>query len=510
MSPRCFRGTGMTDAQAGAGPAPFSGHTPEPAVPFLRRVEKALADVQLHRALAIATDRLSSARTRAFEDLPDGEALRHTARLIRAHTVANLDRYLTQFADSAERLGCQLHWAETAADAARAVVAIAKERGITLAVKSKSMVTEEVELNHALEKAGVRVVETDLGEFVVQVAGDRPSHIITPIIHKRREDVAALFKEKLGARDEEVADIPAITAFARRILRREFLNSGIGISGANFAVAESGSLCVVTNEGNGRLTTTVPRVHVALVGLERLLPTIADLGVMMQLIARSATGQAAPVYTNVISGPRRRGGARAPASSGDPDGPDELHIVIVDNGRSRILGSDLAEILYCIRCGACLNICPVYQQIGGHAYGGVYPGPVGSVVSPGLYGLEAWGDLPHASTLCGACRDVCPVCIDLPHLLLELRARGNREGLDPLWLKIGMAVFSAVATRPALYRAAGNLAGRLCQLVAREGWISRLPGPLGAWTIARDFPAPATRSFTRRWHDAHRRPTEGT
>jgi L-lactate dehydrogenase complex protein LldF len=500
----------MPEGQPGAGPRPLHGHTPGQGPPFLQRVEKALADVQLHGALAVATDRLASARTRAFASLADAEALRQAARRIRAHAVSNLDRYLTQFADTAERNLCQVHWAETAEDAARAVVSIAVARGVTLAVKSKSMVTEEIELNLALEAAGVRVVETDLGEFVVQVAGDRPSHIITPIIHKRREDVAALFKEKLGARDEEVADVPAITAFARRVLRREFLNSGMGISGANFGVAESGSLCVITNEGNGRLTTTVPRVHVALIGLERILPTVADLGVMMQLIARSATGQAAPVYTNIITGPRRLSPGDGGAPGRDPDGPDELHIVIVDNGRSRILGSDLAEILYCIRCGACLNICPVYQQIGGHAYGGVYPGPVGSVVSPGLYGLDRFGDLPHASTLCGACRDVCPVGIDLPHLLLQLRARGNREGLGPLWLKAAMALYSAVARRPALYRFAGYAAARLMRLAARDGWLSRLPGPLAAWTATRDFPAPVVTSFSKRWHDAHKHRTEGS
>ncbi len=498
----------MTEPGRPVATASLPLHASAPAGPFLGRVEKALADARLHGALAMATDRLADARARAFAALPDGEALRQAARRIRAHTVANLDRYLAQFADEAERHGCVLHWAETAEAAAATVVSIARDRGVTLAVKSKSMVTEEIELNRALEQAGIRVVESDLGEFVVQVAGDRPSHIITPIIHKRREDVAALFKEKLGARDEDVADVPAITAFARRILRTEFLNSGMGVSGANFAIAESGSLCVVTNEGNGRLTTTVPRMHVALLGLERVLPGAADLGVMMQLIARSATGQAAPVYTNVMTGPRRIGSESAGTSDGDPDGPSELHVVVVDNGRSRMLGSDLAEILYCIRCGACLNVCPVYRQIGGHAYGGVYPGPVGSVVSPGLYGLEAWGDLPHASTLCGACRDVCPVCIDLPRLLLDLRARGNREGIGPLWLKIGMAIFSAIATRPLLFRAAGAVAGRLTRMIARDGWVRRIVGPLGAWSAARDFPVFAKRSFTAQWHDSLAKPTE--
>jgi L-lactate dehydrogenase complex protein LldF len=360
------------------------------------------------------------------------------------------------------------------------------------------MLSEEIELNSALESAGVRVVETDLGEFVVQLAGDRPSHIIAPIVHRRREDVAALFREKLGASDAEVATIPAMTAFARKTLRNQFTGAGMGVSGVNLAVADTGSLCLVTNEGNGRLTTTLPRVHVALLGLERLVPTSADLSVVLQLLARSATGQAMPVYTNVLTGPRRRPSA-ADGGGGEPDGPDELHIVIVDNGRTRLLGSELAEILYCVRCGACLNVCPVFRHIGGHAYGGVYPGPVGSVVMPGLEGLEAWSELPQASSLCGACRDVCPVRIDLPRLLLKLRAQAVRQSLGPAWLRLGMRIFAAVATRPAVYRHVGNLVGRIGAAVARDGWLTRLPGPLAAWTRSRDFPAPAAKSFTQSW-----------
>jgi L-lactate dehydrogenase complex protein LldF len=489
----------MPDEAAATGAGGSNRAPAGDALPFLRRVEDALSDTGLHAALRSATRKLSGGRTAAFASLPDAAALTAAAHAIRAHTIAHLDRYLAEFAASAERTGCHLHWAETAADASAVVVAIARREGVTLAVKSKSMVTEEIGLNRALEDAGIRVVETDLGEFVVQIAEDRPSHIITPIIHKRREDVAALFKAKLGARDDEVADVPAITAFARRFLRGEFLRAGMGISGANFAIADSGSLCIVTNEGNGRLTTSVPRVHVALVGIERLVPTSDDLGVMLQLIARSATGQAASVYTNIVTGPRRRTeGLQAPPS-GDPDGPDQVHVVLVDNGRSRILGSDVAEILYCIRCGACLNSCPVYQLIGGHAYGGVYPGPVGSVVTPGLYGLEAWSDLPHASSLCGACKDVCPVQIDLPRLLLRLRAEASRKGLAPLWLKLGMALYGAIATRPLAFRVAAAMGSRLMRLVSRDGWVSRLPGPLRAWTASRDFPNLASQPFTQQW-----------
>jgi L-lactate dehydrogenase complex protein LldF len=472
----------------------------ESALAFHRRIDAALADAGLRKALALTTGRLANGRTGAFGALADAEACRDEARRARAAAVARLDVHLDQFAREAEARGCTVHWAETAADARRIITGIARDRGIRLAVKSKSMATEEVELNEALEHAGVRVVETDLGEFVVQLGGDRPSHIITPIIHRTRQDVAALFRDKLGATADDVADIPAMTAFARRVLRAEFLQAGMGISGVNLAVSESGSLCIVTNEGNGRLTTTLPRVHVALLGLERIVPTAADLAAVLTVLARSATGQVSPVYTNVMTGPRRHQGRPGVPAAGEPDGPEELHVVILDNGRSRMLGTPLSEILYCVRCGACLNACPVYRVIGGHAYGGVYPGPVGSVVMPGLHGFEDWSELAHASSLCGACRDVCPVKIDLPQLLLSVRREAASRQLAPRWIRAAMALYSAVATRPRLYRWAGRAAARLAQLVQHDGWIRRLPGPLGAWTASRDFPAPATPSFVEAHH----------
>jgi L-lactate dehydrogenase complex protein LldF len=467
----------------------------EAALAFHRRVDTALADARLRQALALTTGRLAGGRTEAFGRLPDAEACRDEARRSRASAIAGLDSHLDRFARAASARGCTVHWAETAADARRIITGIARERGIRLAVKSKSMATEEIELNEALEHAGVRVVETDLGEFVVQLGGDRPSHIITPIIHRTRHDVAALFQERLGATPADVADIPAMTALARRVLRAEFLQAGMGISGVNLAVAETGSLCVVTNEGNGRLTTSLPRVHVALLGLERIVPAAEDLASVLTVLARSATGQVSSVYTNVISGPRRRGGGPDAPPAGEPDGPDEVHIVILDNGRSRLLGTPLSEILYCVRCGACLNVCPVYRLIGGHAYGGVYPGPVGSVVMPGLHGVEDWSELAHASSLCGACRDVCPVKIDLPHLLLAVRREAAAKQLAPYWIRAAMPTFAAVATRPRLYRWAGRAAARLARAVQPEGWIHRLPGPLAAWTASRDFPVPATRAF---------------
>jgi L-lactate dehydrogenase complex protein LldF len=477
----------MTPAHAGT--AAGSGTS------FRRRAARAIADANLQAALDLATERLATGRARAMEALPGAEGLRERARRVRAHTIAHLDRYLAEFADRAAAAGAEVHWAPTAADAVRAVCRIARANDVRLAVKSKSMVTEEIALNAGLEAAGVNVVETDLGEFVVQLAQDRPSHIIAPIIHRTAGDVAGLFRSALGATDEDVADIGRMTAFARRTLRERFLAADMGVSGANFAVAGTGTLAVVTNEGNGRLVTTAPRLHVAVVGIERIVPTPGDLSLMLQLLARSATGQALTVYTNLMTGPRRAG----PDDSRESDGPDELHIVLVDNGRSRILAGELAEILYCIRCGACLNICPVYRSAGGHAYGGVYPGPIGSVFSPALYGITDWTDLPQASTLCGACRDVCPVGIDIPRLLLALRADAGSRAASPPWLRFALARYAALATSPARFRFAGRVARAAAWPLARGGWLRWLPGPLRGWTAHRDFPAPARRSFTDQW-----------
>ena len=383
---------------------------------FHGRVDLALKDRALHAAMARATGRLVAARDAGMAAFNHAEQVRDHARAIRAHTIARLDDYLRRFEASVQSRGGHVHWAATAEDAVGIVADIARRHGVRTAVKSKSMVSEEIELNAALAAAGVEVLETDLGEFVVQIDGDHPSHIVGPIIHKSKSDVAASFRTHLGASDEDLADVACMTAFARRTLRVGFLKADMGISGGNFGVAETGSLCICTNEGNGRLTTTLPRVHVALMGIERLVPTLADLGVMLQVLGRSATGQKLTVYSNVITGPRRR--SADAAAEGEADGPEHLHVVLVDNGRSRLLGGELAEILYCIRCGACLNACPVYQGIGGHAYGTVYPGPVGAVLTPGLRGLAGFHELPQASSLCGACREICPVRIDIPRMLL--------------------------------------------------------------------------------------------
>ena len=414
--------------------------------------------------------------------------MRDRARAVRRHTIARLDQYLVELAASVERAGGVVHWAPDAAAAQRIVTAIAQTNQVRTIVKAKSMVTEEIHLNAALEAAGLRVIETDLGEYIAQLSQEAPSHIIAPVLHKTRQEIGRLFQQKLGV---DYVDDPTILAgIARRVLRQVFLEADMGISGVNFAVASTGTLALVTNEGNGRMVTSLPRIHVAVMGIERIVPTPDDLALILQLLARSATGQKLSVYTSLLSGPRR---------AADSDGPEQLHLVLVDNGRSGILQSDLAEILTCIRCGACLNSCPVYRSIGGHAYGSTYPGPVGSVLSPLFGGLEAFGELAHASSLCGACREVCPVRIDLPGLLLKLRQDTVQAGQAPRWLRLGLKAYALAATQPWLYRLGGQLAALGTRLLAANGWLRRLPGPLAAWSGQRDFPAFAPRSFQASW-----------
>ncbi len=451
--------------------------------------ERANLDIGTHKAAAndVSARRLHKKRAVAAAEFSAFESTRDRAREIRLHTLAHLDRYLGEFADSVERLGGNVFFAADAAEANEYVTRVAGEEGVSLAVKSKSMVTEEIELNHALEAAGVEVVESDLGEFIVQLAGDRPSHIIAPVLHKTRQDIGSLFRDELGV--DYTDEASELNAIARRHLRPIFLSADMGISGVNFGVASTGSIATVTNEGNGRLTTTAPRVHVAVMGMERLVPNPADLMVMFDVLARSATGQRLSVYTNIVTGPRR---------PGDPDGPERLDVVIIDNGRSRVLSSSASEILACIRCGACLNVCPVYRVVGGHAYGGVYPGPVGSVLTPAMAGAEGWADLPFASTLCGACQEVCPIRIEIPRMLAELRAEmGKESGFG--WLRTGLAAYSRVASHPVLWRAFLSAGAVFGKAAGRDGWIERLPFHAGNWTDYRDLPAPASESFRSWW-----------
>lgn len=461
-------------------------------VTFIDRARKDIGTPGV-AALEAGTRRLTAGRLGASADFPSMEEMRDRARAIRLHALHNLDGLLSQFADSVEELGGHVHFAADGGEVVDYIRHLAAEKNVRRIVKSKSMVTEEIHLNDALETADLEVVETDLGEFIIQLAGETPSHIIAPVMHKTRYDVGELFSEKL---DVEYTDDPQeLNGIARRHLREIFLTADMGISGCNVAIAESGSVVLVTNEGNGRLTTTAPRIHVAVMGMERIVPSLADASVILEVLARSATGQRLSVYTNVVTGPRR---------AGDPDGPDEFHVVILDNGRSRVLGGDTAEVLACIRCGACLNVCPVYREVGGHAYGTTYSGPIGAVVTPSLMGLEKWHDLPYASSLCGACLDACPVRIDLPELLLRLRRSAVAEGHPPDGLERALNWYSKLATNPRMWRGGTKAGGIGAKLIARDGWIRSLPGRGSAWTDHRDLPAPSAKPFHARWKDRQR------
>lgn len=455
-------------------------------IDFAANARKALDRPSLQAAYARATTRAADHRIAAAAECPEWEAWRERARAIKEHTIENLDRYLEQFAETVRRRGGVVHWARTVEEAQAVVCDLARSRGVKLAIKSKSMVSEEVHLNDALEGAGVEVVETDLGEYIIQLAREKPSHIIAPAIHKSRGDVADLFHEKLGVERDE--DVVRLAGVARRILREKFFQGTLGISGVNFGIAETGTIVIVSNEGNARCCTTLPKIHVALMGIERVIPRLADLPVFLRLLPRSGTGQRLTTYVSMISGPRR---------ADEEDGPEEFHLVLLDNGRTKILANpETRETLYCIRCGACLNVCPVYRKAGGHAYGWVYPGPIGAILSPQMLGLEAAGELPYASSLCGACRDACPVKIDIPRVLLHLRnERAEVEKRAPLierWLAGAMA---AVMVRPRLFRLLGRIASAAARVMARDGYLRSLPPPLDAWTRTRDFPVPASKPF---------------
>ena len=455
---------------------------------FLGAAAQALADPPLQSALTRLADTLMAGNRRGFAALAQSNALRDHAKQIKEHTLAHLEHYLTQLEKSVVDRGGHVHWAATAEDARQIIVAIAQQAGCKHAVKSKSMTSEEVHLNPALEKAGVEVTETDFGEYIIQVAGERPSHLVAPAVHHTRESVARVLSNHL---QEVLADDPKSLALTgRRVLREKFQQADLGITGANFAVAETGTIVLVTNEGNGRLTTTCPRVHVALVGMEKVIPRLADLPVFLKLLARAATGQSLSVYTTMVTGPRR---------SGETDGPDEFHLVLLDNGRSRILGSPYRESLQCIRCGACLNACPVYRRIGGHAYGGVYGGPIGSILTPLYDSVSLNPHLPHASSLCGACQQACPVKINIPRMLIGLREMQHHHGRGRLE-SLAYRIWAAMLRRPWLYRLGLRLA-QVSRYWAKDGWLARLPGPGSGWTQTRDFPAPAPQSFRQRWKD---------
>jgi L-lactate dehydrogenase complex protein LldF len=459
------------------------------------RATQTLQDGHLQEAYRSSTLRLYTHRLEAMNAVPGFERLRERARAIKREVIEHLDDYLAEFADKVEGRGGRVHWAETADEVCGIVRQVAVDEGVHEFVKSKTMVGEEVELNHVLESAGIRGIETDLGELIVQLAGERPAHIVAPAIHMTRQDVSNLFVKHLHS--ERTTEPERLTAIARRALRESFARAGLGLSGANFAVAETGTIVLVENEGNIRLATTAPRVHIALVGIEKIIPRFEDLAVFLRLLGRSATGQKLTAYTSLLTGPRGPG----------EDGPDSMHVVLIDNGRITALADEkMREALYCIRCGACLNACPVYRKIGGHAYGWVYSGPIGALVTPEFNGIGRARELPFASSLCGACREVCPVRINIPDLLLYLRSRAqthpSASSGAPRGEHFSMRLWAWLMARPRMYSLAGTLARWMQILWARQGWIRKAPlFPLSRWTVQRDFPALAAPSFRDRWRN---------
>jgi L-lactate dehydrogenase complex protein LldF len=473
------------------------------SVEFDHKIHDTLADANLQLAIYTATGRLKEKRIEAVagEILPDYQELRSHANALKKHTIENLDYYLEQFERSVEAHGGKVVYCKDGTEVSDFVLGLAKQRDARLIVKSKSMTTEEVDLNERLEHHGLESVETDLGEYILQLAHEKPYHIVAPALHKTRYDVAEIFSKRLNVPNEVV--IEKQTAIARAVLREKFLQADIGISGANFLVADSGAVVIIENEGNARLTTSAPKVHIAVAGIEKVIPRAQDVATFLKLLARSATGQLLSVYSSFLSGPRR---------PGEIDGPEEFYVVLVDNGRTKLLPDrSKRQSLYCIRCGACLNTCPVYRKIGGHSFPWVYSGPIGAIITPQFMGVGHEPGLPFASSLCGACGEVCPVKIDIPKVLLELRSdvkkAETREGQNR-WEKLAFRVFAWVMTHPRVY----EMAGRIASTVAPSGdggWIRSVPppmnfGPAQKWLDQRDLPPSPSMSFREMWKKRNR------
>jgi L-lactate dehydrogenase complex protein LldF len=473
----------------------MSVHATSPA--FRENARAALADQQLQKALGNVRQNFIARRAAAAQRLPEFDALRDQARDIRDHALAHIDVYLEMFERNVVAAGGHVHFARTSEEACRIIVDIAKARGARTVAKGKSMVSEEIGLNAALERAGVKAIETDLGEYIIQLRGEAPSHIIAPAVHLNQEDVEAEFRRAHDwlPKDRDLTEPESLLTEARATLRARFLAADVGVTGANFLVAETGSSIIVTNEGNGDLSQILPKVHVVVASIEKIAPTLEDASALMRVLARSATGQDMSVYTTISTGPRR---------PDDLDGPEEYHVVLVDNGRSNMLGSSFQDMLRCIRCGACMNHCPVYHAVGGHAYGWVYPGPMGAVLTPSLIGVDKAGHLPNASTFCGRCESVCPVHIPLPKLMRHWREREFERHLSPPAVRGGLRLWAFFARRPALYRFATSLAMRVLALASRRrGRFSSLPFA-GGWTRHRDMPAPQGATFQDLWRKGRR------
>ena len=464
---------------------------------FDARVTGALADPQLQQALGNVRRNFIERRAAAKSALPEWGALSDEAKAIKDHVLTHLDVYLEAYEKKAIASGARVHWASTAADARGVILGICREAGAKTVTKGKSMVAEEIHLNQHLEKNGITPVETDLGEYIIQLRGEMPSHIIAPAVHLTKAQVEADFRKAhthLPA-DRSMVEPRELVAEARGIMREKFLAADVGITGANFLIAETGSSVIVTNEGNGDLTQVLPRVHIVITSIEKVIPTLEDVSTILRLLARSATGQEITTYTTFTTGPKR---------AGDPDGPEAYHVVILDNGRSEMLGTELQPVLRCIRCGACMNHCPVYQAIGGHAYGSVYAGPIGAVLTPALDGVMAAKDLPNATPFCGRCEEVCPMQIPLPGMMRHFREQQVAMAKAPAGQRVGLALWAWLAQRPRLYRLATRAGIRVLELAGGgNGRIRWLP-LVGGWTRHRDLPAPEGRTFHDLWAERQR------
>lgn len=454
---------------------------------FKPRINQEIDNEIMRKAVVMAQERIGANRQKMVEELGHWDEWRDLAKEIRNHVIENLDAYLYQLSEKVTENGGHVFFAQTAEEASNYILNVAKEKNAKRVVKSKSMVTEEIGVNHVLEAEGIRVFETDLAEYILQVAEDKPSHIVVPAIHKDREQVRKVFHEKLGYQGSSTPE--EMTRFVREHIRDEFLNADIGISGCNFAVPETGSVCLVTNEGNLRLATTCPKTHIAVMGMERIAPTFKEVDVLITLLARSAVGLRLTSYNTWLTGPRL---------AGEIDGPEEFHLVIVDNGRSKALASEFQDVLRCIRCGACMNICPAYRQIGGHGYGSIYPGPIGSVLSPILGGYEQFKDLPYACSLCTACNSVCPVEIPLAQLLLKHRRNIVELGLTNKLERITMKGFTYVNSHPAFWKVGMVMGAKMANLLIKDGKMPLQFGVIDEWTKARDLPQADGESF-RTW-----------
>ncbi|HET9110654.1 MAG TPA: LutB/LldF family L-lactate oxidation iron-sulfur protein [Ktedonobacterales bacterium] len=467
-----------------------------PLTPFPKAARRALADTQLRRNLSKATSTIRAKRANVVGELPDWEELRVAGSAIKADVVRHLDRYLLQLEESVTRAGGMVHWARDAAEANAIIAGLVRAAGADRVVKVKSLTTDEIGLNEALHQDGIDAVETDLAELIIQLAGEKSSHILVPAIHKNRSEIRDLFRRTIAQGEDLPDDPPQLTAAARRYLRKQFLAAQVAISGANFAVAETGTVAVVESEGNGRMCLTLPKTLITVMGIEKIIPSFQDFEVFLQLLPRSSTGERMNPYTSLWTG----------VTPGD--GPQAFHLVLLDNGRTRVLADEVGrQALYCIRCSACLNICPVYARTGGHAYGSVYPGPIGAILTPQLIGVERAKSLPYASTLCGACYEVCPVRINIPEVLLHLRGEVTQHAgpLDPE--AVAMRQLATVFASPQRYEQAQRL-GRYGQRVfMRHGSITHLPGMLAGWSSARDL-APAPKQTFREWWRQRQTPTQ--